>query len=60
MTLKQKSHESDENDNENCGICYKKYKEGEDWICCDNSTVWYHRQCVALELWGKYTIQDVQ
>ena len=51
----------EESDDENCAICYKTYKDGEDWICCDNGTLWYHRYCTGLEnvsLWEKYTVDD--
>jgi hypothetical protein len=32
-----------------CGVCSKSEKEGEEWICCDVCTVWYHRDCVGLD-----------
>lgn len=32
-----------------CDIWNKAYVGGEDWICCDSCTLWYHIICVNLE-----------
>lgn len=47
---KRKKKTTDDND-ENCAICNKAYTcmEGEDWICCNLCSLWYHRQCANLE-----------
>jgi hypothetical protein len=34
---------------ESCGICNKSYNDEEDWICCDNCGIWFHRGCVNLD-----------
>lgn len=34
---------------ESCGNCNKSYKDEEDWICCDNCGIWFHRGCVNLD-----------
>lgn len=30
-------------------MCNQSYVDGEDWICCDTCSSWYHRNCVNLE-----------
>lgn len=53
--------DEDETENDACGICNKKYKSGEDWICCDECLVWYHRGCVGLEdesLWEEVSTEE--
>jgi hypothetical protein len=47
---KRKKKTTDDND-ENCAICNKAYTcmDGEDWICCNLCSLWYHRQCANLE-----------
>jgi len=45
---KGKKKTTDDND-EYCANCNKAYMEGEDWICCDLCSLWYHRQCANLE-----------
>ena len=55
----KKDEEKTENDA--CGICNKKYKSSEDWICCDECLVWYHRGCVGLEdesLWEEVSTEE--
>lgn len=45
---------------DNCGMCYKLYRDGEDWICCDSCSSWYHRDCVGLdeEGWEYFSSPD--
>lgn len=55
----KKDEEKTENDA--CGICNKKYKSGEDWICCDECLVRYHSGCVGLEdesLWEEVSTEE--
>jgi len=55
-----KEKETEESDG-NCGICNLTYLEGEDWICCDTCSIWYHRNCVGLEkssLWEQFTVSN--
>lgn len=61
-TKKSKKYESDDgNEDENCTVCNKSYKENEDWISCDLCSLWFHRQCAHLqndELWTRYTVDE--
>ena len=38
-----------ESTEDSCGICSKTYKDGQEWICCDTCSTWYHRDCVGLQ-----------
>jgi len=44
-----KKTESKETEEDNCGICNRTDVDGEDCICCDSCSLWYHRICVNLE-----------
>ena len=48
---------------EYCTKCEQKYKEGDDWICCDICHSWLDRSCAGLDddfLWNHYSGDDAQ
>lgn len=45
---KKTSEETQETD-EKCVICNLAYSDGEEWICCDVCSLWYHRDCAQLQ-----------
>lgn len=48
-------------DSDKCAVCNISYIEGEDWICCDLCSLWYHRECVNLQeeqQWLKYSEEE--
>ena len=54
----QSTSGSDSDSEENfCFKCGEEYKEGEDWIACDECKHWFHRQCGGLKTvksWNYY------
>lgn len=50
-------------DDVHCPMCGEKYKDGEDWICCDICNNWFSRGCAGLEeerLCEQSTTSDMQ
>ena len=45
---KRKAESSHDDSDEKCAVCNSKYADGEQWICCDECSMWYHRQCVQI------------
>lgn len=48
---------AEDESHDSCEICNVSYKEGENWICYDFCSLWFHQECVHIDEddWTSFT-----